>query len=309
MAFDLYFAGSVGKECTALIRKLNCCQLLSQLNERRAINEWIQYLEEHPECTCKLFIDSGAFSAHTKGKEVDVDDYISYINSIDKHVYVFAQLDKIPGTFGIEHTLEEVAEGAEKSWENYLYMKDKVVSRDKLMPIFHQGEDFKWLENMLEYTHEDGSHIKYIGISSNNNESIKGKINWFQKAFSIIAKSSNPNVKTHAFGMVIPKILTQLPFTSADSTGWIMTGANGGIKIKDKTVIISNQSTDKPTHFNNQSPEFQQFIMDEIKRYGFTKEELEEDYSKRQLFNIYSLKEWADNYQYVGNNIFKNELF
>lgn len=309
MSFDLYFAGSVGKDCTDLIRKLNCCQLLSQLNERRAINEWVTYLKEHPECKCKLFIDSGAFSAHTKGKVVDLEDYISYVNSIDEHVYVFAQLDKIPGTFGLEHTIEEVAEGAEKSWENYLYMKDKVKSRDKLMPIFHQGEDFKWLKNMLEYTHEDGSHIKYIGISSNNNESIKGKINWFQKAFSIIAKSSNPNVKVHAFGMVIPKVLTQMPFTSADSTGWIMTGANGGIKVKDKSIIISDQSVDKPNHFNNQSPELQQFILSEIEKFGFTKEELETDYKKRQLFNIYSLKEWADNYEYIGNNIFKNELF
>lgn len=39
-------------------------------------------------------------------------------------------------------------------------MKDRIKSRDKLIPIFRQGEDFKWLKNMLEYTHEDGTHIR-----------------------------------------------------------------------------------------------------------------------------------------------------
>ena len=309
MAFDLYFAGTVGEDCTNLIRKLNCCQLLSQLNERKSLNKWVQYKREHPECTCKLFVDSGAFSAHTLGKEVNVDEYIEYINSIDDQVTVFAQVDKIPGTFGREHTYEEVCEGAEKSWENYLYMKDKVKSRDKLLPIFHQGEDFKWLRNMLEYTHEDGSHIKYIGISSNNAESIPGKIAWFEKCFKTIKESSNPNVKTHAFGMTIAKILQQFPFTSADSTGWIMTGANGAVRVRDKIIKISEQSNNRDDHYDHLPPAVKDEVLKECEKFGISITELKTDYAKRQLFNIYSLNEWAQNYKYIGNNILKGNLF
>ena len=308
--FDLYFAGSVGKGCTEAIRNLNCCQLLSQLNERKAINEWVEYLKTHPECTCKLFIDSGAFSAHTKGKEVDLEDYINYINEIDDYVYIFAQLDKIPGKFGQPKSPEELAEAPRLSWENYLDMVTRVKSRDKLLPIFHQGEDFKWLRNMLEYTHpDDGSHIKYIGISSTNDLPTIEKIKWFEEVFNTIKKSSNPNVKTHAFGMTIEKVLEQFPFTSADSTGWIMVGANGGIKVDTKIVSISSLSTHKSSHLDQRSVAVQEHVMNKIKEFGFNFEELVEDYAKRQLFNIYSLKQWADRYEFKGNTVIKQELF
>ena len=309
MGFDLYFAGGVGKECTEEIRRLNCCQLLSQLNERKAINEWVEYLRSHPECKCKLFIDSGAFSAHTKGKEVDLEDYIEYINSIDDCVYIFAQLDKIPGRFGRPKTEEELAEAPRLSWENYLDMSKRVKSRDKLLPIFHQGEDFKWLKNMLEYTHEDGSHVKYIGISSTNDLPTIEKIKWFEECFKTIKNSSNPNVMTHAFGMTIEKVLEQFPFTSADSTGWIMVGANGGIKVDTKIVTLSALSTHKSSHLEQRSVAVQEAVKKKIEEFGFTVDELVENYAKRQLFNVKSLKQWADNYTYKGNNMFKEELF
>ena len=78
MPFDLYSAGAGSKEVLELKRRLGYDQLLSQLNERKACEEWVEYKRAHPECQSKLFLDSGAFSAHTKGKEVDVDDYIDF---------------------------------------------------------------------------------------------------------------------------------------------------------------------------------------------------------------------------------------
>ena len=44
-------------------------------------------------------------------------------------------------------------------------------------------------------------------------------------------------------------------------------------------------------------------------KYGFTLEELAEDYLKRQLHNIRVLKEWEDNYQYRGKVMDKKVLF
>ena len=160
MSFILYSAGTTSKESTELKRQIGYPQLLSQYTEKRNIVNWVEYLKEHPECTCKLFVDSGAFTAHTKGIEVDVDSYIEFINSIDDYVHIFAQVDKIAGIRGQEVTLEQQLEAPKLSWENYLYMVKRVKSRDKLLPVFHQGEDLKWLTNMLEYTHEEGEHIK-----------------------------------------------------------------------------------------------------------------------------------------------------
>ena len=82
MAFYLYAAGSGGKNVVDYKRKIGYHQLLSQYAERKALLEWVDYLREHPECKCKLFVDSGAYTAHTKGVDIDVDEYIKLINDI-----------------------------------------------------------------------------------------------------------------------------------------------------------------------------------------------------------------------------------
>lgn len=309
MSFMLYAAGTGRKECQAMIRKLGYNQLLSQLNERRTIENWVDYIRNNPECKSKLFIDSGAFSAHTKGKEVDVDDYINFMNEIDDAVYIFAQVDKIPGRFGQPKTPQELADAPRESWENYLYMVDKVKSRDKLLPIFHQGEDFKWLRNMLEYRHSDGKPIWYIGISPANDVPVSEKKKWLEIVYKIIAESSNPNVKTHAFGMTTLNVLEQYPFTSADSTSWILSAANGGIIINGKLISVSDRRMFDDKNIINRSTA----VVEDVKKYveerGFDMQKLTELPGERMLFNLVSLKEWADNYEYRGTPVFKNELF
>lgn len=309
MGFTLYRAGTGTNDCQALIKELGCNQLLSQLNERPTIKKWVTYLRAHPGAKNKLFIDSGAFSAHTKGKEVDVDDYINFMNEIDDVVYIFAQVDKIPGRFGQPKTPQELADAPRESWENYLYMVNKVKSRDKLLPIFHQGEDFKWLKNMLEYTHPDGKHIWYIGISPANDVSVVEKEKWLELVFKIIKQSSNPDVCTHAFGMTSLNILEQYPFTSADSTSWLLSAANGSIIVNGKTVTISDRRLEDDRNIMNRSSGVKDSFEEEVKRFGTTLKELSENPGARRLFNIRSLKEWEDNYKYRGKSLYKQTLF
>ena len=309
MAFDLYFAGSVKPELDKFCLERNCNKLYSQLNERKAILNVIKLKSEKPSGS-KIFIDSGAWSAHSKGKEIDVNEYIKFLNDNDENFYIYAQLDKIPGEFRKPKTKEQKLEAPEISWNNYLYMKDKVKSRDKLLPIFHQGEDYKWLKNMLEYIHPDtGKHIPYIGISPANDVSVSEKIPFIENCFDIIKNSSNPDVKTHAFGMTSLNVLEQYPFTSADSTSWIMAGANGNIITDIGTIIVSeNQRYDK-NHILNLSKENRIFVENMIEKYGFNLTELSKYYIKREMFNIVYLKNWADNYKYKPSKIKKNKLF
>lgn len=310
MAFDLYFAGSQCKEADELMIKLNCNRLFSQENDRKNISNWQNYKHSRrTQYEGNIFIDSGAFSVHTKGIELDVDEYIEYINSIDKDIHIFAQVDKIPGEFGKTKTKEQILEAPALSWKNYLYMKDRVTSRDKLLPIFHQGEDFKWLHNILEYTHSDGSHIPYIGISPANDKSAKEKEIFIHKCFNIIKKSSNPNVKTHAFGMTSRWILEQYPFTSADSTSWLMTGANGSIMTSYGTVLVSQNKLNDPHHINNMSIKARENIERFVQKLGYQLEEAMLDYRIRMCINIAYLKQWADNYEYRPIKTFKKSLF
>lgn len=305
--FQLYFAGSQNKLAEAYLRANGCNRLASQLIDRIVITNWIQ-AREQGEATGNLFIDSGAFSAHTRNAELDVDEYINYVNSIDDHVHIFAQVDKIPGVFAQPKTREQLLEAPEISWENYLYMRNKVNSPDKLLPIFHQGEEFKWLENILEAKF-DGKPIPYIGISPANDKPVKEKEVFIEKCFKIIANSSNPDVDTHAFGMTSLNVLERYPFTSADSTSWIMNGANGSIMTKYGSVTLSSGRTHAPDHLFKMPKAAQEEIQQYVETHGFDMKELSEDYKQRILFNILYLSEWAKNYQYRPSKVIRKSLF
>ena len=301
MSFDLYFAGTQNEDCESFMLKNNLCRLQSQVNDRKNISRWCQ-----EEVHGKLFIDSGAYTVYTRNIELDVDGYIEYINSIDEHLTIFAQVDKIPGVHGQPKTKEQILEAPELSWKNYLYMREKVKSPDKLLPIFHRREDFKYLEQMLETTF-DGKHIPYIGLACTTDSSVPEKKEWFEKCFDIIKKSSNPNVKTHAFGMTSLKLLEQYPFTSADSTSWIMVGANGNIMTPFGLVNVS----DSKEHLKNNIAN--NVGVDNLEKYlqsiGIELELVRTDYKYRMLANLIYLKNWTDNYVYKGSAVKKRKLF
>lgn len=306
---DLYMAGSTFKELNGWLQEKGYNKLLSQLNDRGTIAEWADALRKNKDCKSKLFIDSGAFTAHTKGAELDVDEYIDYINANEDIFTVYAQVDKIPGTFGIPYTREQLLEAPKLSFDNYLYMAPKLKNRDKLIPIFHQGENFKWLKNMLEYIDERGEHIKYIGISTRNDASRSEKYDWLRQVFNIIKRSSNPDVKTHAFGMTSFPLLESFPFTSADSTAWIMVSVNGNIYTDIGTVLVSDKSTNNPKHYIHMPKEKQDYIKKYVEDRGFDIQELAVDYKQREFFNIGYMQEWCNNYQYKGGDLKINQLF
>lgn len=306
--FQLYFAGSQNKMAEAYLRKSGANRLASQLLDRNVIAGWIEG-RSRGECQGYLFIDSGAFSAHTRGAELDVDAYIDYLNSIDDELHIFAQVDKIPGVFRQPKTKEQRAEAPEISWKNYLYMREKLKSPKKLLPIFHQGEEYRWLENMLEWTDENGEHIPYIGISPANDQPVKEKEKFISRCFQIIKQSSNPNVCTHAFGMTSLRVLERYPFTSADSTSWIMNGANGSIMTKYGSVTISSGRLNAPDHILKMPKEAQKEIQRYVESHGYTMQSLSDDYRQRVIFNIQYLLEWAQNYEYRPASARRRPLF
>ena len=303
MGFDLYFAGAKQKDADKYLLEHNANRLQSQLMERSNIKEWCNNKSE----TSKLFVDSGAYTAYTKQTKLDVDDYISFINSISKDVTIFAQVDKIPGEFRKPKTKEQILEAPKLSWENYLYMRERVKEPKKLVPIFHQGEDYKWLKNMLEYVDEAGEHIPYIGISPAID--VPGIERFLDISFEIISNSSNPNVKTHAFGMTQLKLLEEYPYTSADSTSWKLCAAMGSIYTPYGLIYVSNlKSTDKK-YIKNQPKEAYNNLINYISDLGFTFEEVANSDAARYICNIKYLMDWASTYKYRGKQFKRTLLF
>ena len=310
--FDLYLASYDDSSIMSDAWDNDWPLLYSQINNRGCILNRFK-----AETNGKLLIDSGAHSAHTKGIELDLEEYIGFVNdNIDK-MTLYVQVDKIPGTYRKPKTQQDWLEAPKLSWENYLYMREKSKDPSKLVPVFHQGEDFKWLRNLCDYTFSDGSHIPYIGLSPRGDVSLKAKYDFCAECFSVIQRSSNPTVKTHAFGATSLEMLEKLPFTSADSTTWVLVSAFGqvwmpncisgdvnGVGIK---LGVSEENRSHPTAtqtYWEQTPEIKKRLDDYFESVGTNIEELSKSHSARALASAKYVQNWCKNYEYKGPKTF-----
>lgn len=304
-------------------KELGYCQLLAWQNEKKELLEWVKELREDSTLRekIKLVVDSSAYSAWTRHIEIDIDEYIAFINSISDVVYWFAELDKIPGEFGKEKTKQQIEEAPEISWNNYLYMIERVNCPKKILPVFHMYEDYKWLKKMLAYQFPDGGFIEYIGISPSNDASVADKAKWYEETWRIIyeecARLGRDIPASHNFGMTTIALMEQYPSMSSDSTSWIRGASFGNIMLvingKIKTVYVSNRNSDSPDHINNQSPAVKEAVdkMCAEVGHGITLQHLIDDEkgNLRPIFNLYSLHKWMANFEYEGNKSFKQDLW
>ena len=251
-----------------------------------------------------------------------MDEYINFLNSnnvIEKAFWV-AEADVIPGSMGVDPTEEERAAAPEKSWENFLYMIDRVKIPKKIVPIFHQGEDIKHLKRMLSYRYADGDFIPYIGISPRNDVHVNEKAKWYEYIWKVIhedcAALGRDIPLTHNFGMTTISLMEQYPSYTSDSTSWIRSASFGNIMIiangKIKTVYVSNRGLDRDEHINNQPQALKDAVEDWCKKlgYGYSVDALvnDDNGSLRMIWNLIMLDKWRKSFKYEGSQAFKNEL-
>ena len=281
--------------------------LISQL-DRSAIKKAIEWKKDG---FCRwLFIDSGAFSIHTGNANTTVEEYLEYLNSIDDYIDVCAQLDTIPGHFGQPKSKEDYEESAKKSWENFLYMRTKMKSPQKLMPVFHFGEDFSALENMLTWRDENGDYLDYVGISPANDASQADKNAYLQNVADTIKKSNNPNVKTHLYGMTSLDALSKYPCYSADSishrliSGYakVLSINFGIISVSKKSRTVKNKSN---MSFIETADEYNmKKLTDEIESLGLTLEKIQESSSARVVMTMHNIQKLIKTkYAYKEGNL------
>jgi hypothetical protein len=161
----------------------------------------------------KLIIDSGAFTAWTKGDVIDLDEYAESckeIMSIAQCPVAFISLDVIAGSKD-ENSRPDEAEferACEASWKNYAKLRKAGIP---VIPTFHQYDDFRWLYLMLEET-------DYIALSPRKNGGDQDfKIEWLEKVFGGI----DLDIKVHGLGVTQSEAMENFPFYSVDNTVWI----------------------------------------------------------------------------------------
>lgn len=273
MAFDFYFAGTQCKEADDVICNLNANVLKSYINDRKSIQDWFN--RKRNGWKGKLMIDNGAFTVHRKGGSICIDEYIEWLNTNDEYIDYAIALDEIPGTWGHPKTAEQVRNSPLLTWKNYVYMTERLKSPERLLPVFHMGEDFSHLENMCN---SDKLLSKYICISGNKELTNSAREDWYIKCFNIIRRSKQPDMKVHCLGSATISNAEKFPFTSMDATSWIMTGANGGILTDFGVVSVGNKS--KLSNIEKK------IITNVVSKYGVSYEDIQNNYKARMIVNV-----------------------
>lgn len=140
-----------------------------------------------------VFLDSGAFTAMTRGKEVKLKEYANYILENKDVLTVYANID--------------VIRNAQKTWDNQKQMEEEFGLAP--LPVFHVAEEWKWLERYLE-------RYRYISLGVAGTQS-KDYFPWIVRCFQI-AKSTN--TAFHGFGITDWNVLRSFPWYSIDSSTW-----------------------------------------------------------------------------------------
>lgn len=184
----------------------------------------IKLIDREAENQVRLFLDSGAFGAWSRGVDLSIKDYIRYCKENARYIWACVNLDQIPGKFGRrDNSQGEAAIAAKQSYKNQQTMKDAGVEP---IPVFHQGDPISFLEKYLK----DGE--RYIGLSCNKFVRVDEQQRWLDMVFNILTdREGRPYVKTHGFALTAFPLLTAYPWYTVDSTTWSLTPGYGQIII------------------------------------------------------------------------------
>src|SRR5262249_7897193 len=159
--------------------------------------------------------------AWTPGRTIRSEDLIKFLRAAEPYLHTYVNLDVIPGALKRPRTRNDTEAAAAQSYRNLQIMKDSGL---RPLPVFHQGEDFPWLEQMLK----DGEG--YIGISTAKNHRRPVQQQWLDIVFAAMTdRAGCPLIRVHGFGSAHFDWLQRYPFYSVDSAGWIKAAINGKI--------------------------------------------------------------------------------
>lgn len=275
---DIYFAGAQSDTSLKYMEELGANKLFSYANDMSGINELIEK-KKAGQYKGKLLVDSGAFSAYTKGKQIDLDAYIAWINKVSPWVDYFIALDIIPGP-GVDNYA--VAEGG---YRNYMYMLQNVNCPEKIWPVHHASDPDEYLYKILSTEILPGKLVPYICLGGlvGTNASV---LPFLQSMEHKISKSCNPNVKVHALGVTSKPTMSNVNFTSCDSAAWIFCGSTGNIMTPWGNLLVSDRAMSDPQHLENLPEHRKKVYYDYIQSMGFTVEGVMTRYQDRMNLNI-----------------------
>lgn len=216
----------------------------------------------------KIFLDSGAFSAHTQEVRIDIRAYCQYILKNHDIVEVASVLDAIG-----DHN---------QTFQNQKFMESQGISA---LPCFHYGEP----EEVLAYYASNYEYITIGGMVPISNAQLRV---WLDRLWSkyLTKPDGTPKLKVHGFGLTSVPLMARYPWYSVDSSSWVQLGGMGNIFIPEYGMIavseFAPQRKEAEKHVDNLPPEHQRVVLSYISDMGFNIDRLRKEHLSRKCFNM-----------------------
>ena len=103
--------------------------------------------------------------------------------------------------------------------------------------------------------------------------------------------------------------LEKYPFTSADSTTWLLNASYGNLSFGDIKIVVSDRQTDNPLFYKNLGEDLIQRFEAKVVERGLDLERLLTSGAYRCKWEAHELLDWVNNYEYKGRKKFQKRLF
>lgn len=231
----------------------------------------------------RFFLDSGAFSAWSKKRKINLDRYIQYILDNKREIDYYANLD--------------VIYNSEESQENLDVMEAVDLHP---IPVYHYKEDFNIFKEFCE-------KYEYIALGGMVPISTPRLIPFLDEVFEYICdEDGTTKKKIHGFGMTTLELMKRYPWYSVDSISPILTGAMGGVYNEQGQVVSVAWSKHIPEttkiYLGDVNPKIEwtnvKFKKNPFMQ-GFNFDKIRDDYKARVTINLRYMmaleKELTDN--------------
>lgn len=220
-----------------------------------------------------LFLDSGAYTAHTQGIELTVEAYAAFIHRTKDYWTCVSNLDNT-------HKQEKITYDNQKALESLGV---------KVQPVFHTREDPRWLVKYIDEGYD------YIFIGGMVPETTAWLRDWLDRLWTkyLALPNGQPRVKVHGFGLTDQSLMFRYPWHSVDSTSWLMTGIFGGCVFMTPTglrkVVFSATSPQRKEmdswHYQSLPAPLQRQVDAWLEPFGVNAQQCSEHYSFRDMVN------------------------
>lgn len=247
-----------------------------------------------PESTIdEWMLDSGAFTAWSRGDDVTLDGVIERYDRVmatmtrtDVKVWLI-NLDVIPGSRGVDPTAQQLDDAMRQSDINF----EILVKRygPCVLPVFHQGESEARLEAVKQ-------QATYIGVSPRNDLPEKVRVTWAAQVHTLLGKT-----RSHGLAATGDVMVRTVPWWSVDSASWLYTAAMGGITIMMNGKLVKLSMSDRSPnikdlgeHFDTLPAVQRDMVVGKIAAAGLTVEGLRTSANQRVFFCAIENQRWAD---------------